>query len=38
MNISPLKIFRHKNKIKIYEVNESPEKIYLIMEYCEAYS
>ena len=33
--ISILKIVRHKNIIKLYEVIETPQKIYLIMEYCE---
>ena len=33
--ISLLKIVRHKNIIKLYEVIETPQKIYLIMEYCE---
>ena len=33
--ISILKIVRHKNIIKLYEVIETPKKIYLIMEYCE---
>ena len=33
--ISILKIIRHKNIIKLYEVIETPQKIYLIMEYCE---
>ena len=33
--ISLLKIVRHKNIIKLYEVIETPKKIYLIMEYCE---
>ena len=33
--ISILKIVKHKNIIKLYEIIESPQKIYLIMEYCE---
>ena len=33
--ISILKLVRHKNIIKLYEVIETPQKIYLIMEYCE---
>ncbi len=33
--ISILKIVRHNNIIKLYEVMETPQKIYLIMEYCE---
>ena len=33
--ISILKLVRHKNIIKLYEVIETPKKIYLIMEYCE---
>ena len=33
--ISLLKIIRHKNIIKLYEVIETPQKIYLIMEFCE---
>ena len=33
--ISILKLVRHKNIIKLYEVIETPQKIYLIMEYCD---
>ena len=33
--ISILKIVRHKNIIKLYEVIETPQKLYLITEYCE---
>ena len=33
--ISILKIVRHNNIIKLYEVMETPQKIYLIMEYCD---
>ena len=33
--ISILKNIRHKNIIKLYEVMETPQKIYLIMEYCQ---
>ena len=34
LEISILKNIRHKNLIKLYEVMETPQKIYLIMEYC----
>ena len=34
LEISILKNTRHKNIIKLYEVMETPQKIYLIMEYC----
>ena len=33
--ISILKIVNHKNIIKLYEILETPQKIYLVMEYCE---
>ena len=33
--ISILKIVRHNNIIKLYEVMETPQKIYLVMEYCD---
>lgn len=33
--ISILKIVKHKNIIKLYEVMETPQKIYLVMELCE---
>ena len=33
--ISLLKIVRHNNIIKLYEVMETPQKIYLVMEYCD---
>ena len=33
--ISILKIVKHKNIISLYEILETPEKIYLIMELCE---
>ena len=33
--ISILKKVHHKNIIKLYELMESPQKIYLVMEYCE---
>ena len=32
--ISLLKKVRHKNIIKLYEIMETPETIYLVMEYC----
>ena len=34
--ISILKIVRHNNVIKLYEVMETPQKIYLVMEYCDS--
>ena len=34
--ISILKIVRHNNIIKLYEVMETPQKIYLVMEYCDS--
>ena len=34
LEISILKNIRHKNIIKLYEVMETPQKLYLIMEYC----
>ena len=34
LEISILKNIRHKNIIKLYEVMETAQKIYLIMEYC----
>ena len=34
LEISILKNIRHKNLIKLYEVMETPQKLYLIMEYC----
>ena len=33
--ISILKIVRHKNILKLYEVIETPKKLYLITEFCE---
>ena len=33
--ISILKIVRHNNIIKLYEVMETPQRIYLVMEYCD---
>ena len=33
--ISILKKVHHKNIIKLYELMESPQKIYLVMEFCE---
>ena len=33
--ISILKKLRHKNLIQLYELMETPRKIYLAMEYCE---
>ena len=33
--ISILKIVRHNNIIKLYEMMETPQKIYLVMEYCD---
>ena len=34
--ISILKIVRHNNIVKLYEVMETPQKIYLVMEYCDS--
>ena len=34
LEISILKKVRHKNIIKLYEIMETPETIYLVMEYC----
>ena len=34
--ISILKLVRHNNIIKLYEVMETPQKIYLVMEYCDS--
>ena len=34
--ISILKIVRHNNIIKLYEVMETPQKIYLVMENCDS--
>ena len=34
LEISILKKVRHKNIIKLYEIMETPQTIYLVMEYC----
>jgi len=34
LEISILKKVRHKNVIKLYEIMETPQAIYLVMEYC----
>ena len=34
LEISILKKVRHKNIIKLYEIMETPETLYLVMEYC----
>ena len=34
LEISSLKKVKHKNIIKLYEIMETPETIYLVMEYC----